>query len=123
MDSQAIASQMTELLRKEAVQFLEGHAADVLALGEETVKAILSASVYAKIGIPILPSNATMEMIAQHESALLEKDRVLQLVAAAQLKDVQRVLKLRSSAGAVAARVASGLAVVGLTLLKGALGG
>ncbi len=130
MDLQALstagnagAKQLVELLRAETVAFLDGHAADILALGEDAVKAILAGTIYAKIGIAPLASNASMEQIVAHEANLLDRDRVLQLVAAAQLKDSHRVNRLRSDAGLVAGRVASGIAVVGLTLLRGVLMG
>jgi len=113
------ASNLKGLLDKEAKAWLDGNREALVTFTEDQVKAIFEDVVFEHIAIPDLPPNASADAAADREELCLRKDQAAQLFAAAKLKHAELSAELRSKAIGVLAKVAGGVAGLGLTLLKG----
>lgn len=114
-----IGAELADALKEEAQDFVVDNKDDALLLGEETVKAILSDEAWYAMPIPELPENVTLDMLAEREAVLAQRDKTLQLIAAAQRVSSEAVARVRGKAKAVAVKV--GGLILGLGI-KGLLG-
>lgn len=106
------------LLKKAALDFVNGHATDAVDLTADEIKAIFDEAKYAVIPIPPLSPDFTADELAARMEAERDRDMTAELVAAAQLKNNQIVSKLRSDAIAAVAKIGAAVAGVGLAVLK-----
>lgn len=124
LDLSALGSQMGQLVKTAAASYVQGHTADVQALGssfgKDLLNAIFSTTVLSQLP-PIQPldTDADAAHIALVEETLEARDEQLALIASAELKDAQTVAKLKADAvGVAGGLVNSMIGLVGGLALK-----
>lgn len=121
-----VAKNLTELLKKQALDLIQNNKDTALDLTDSLVKALLDNEINSLVlkAIPIfVGDNPTPAQIAQRESILADRSRALQLVMEAEERDAERVAKLKKSVIGVVGKIASSVGGVVITGLTGALAG
>jgi len=108
-------AQLINVLKSSAAEFVKGSGADGIALGEQAVQSIFAQEI-AVAALPTLDENASLDTRAALEEILTSRTSALQLAAAAERADAERLERVRSQAQAIAGK----LAAAGGTILAGA---
>jgi hypothetical protein len=118
-----LGAQLVEVLRASAARFVADNKEDVLALGEDAVRAILTGALVAKrvIAVPVLSASPSAAEIAEREEVVAAFSRQAQLVAAAEKADAVRAKAVRARALDLAGQVGVKVGGVLLGALAGAL--
>lgn len=104
MDDNKLEDQLVEVLRSAAADFVKGNSADVIVLGEDAVREILTQEA-SLMAYPTLEAGASLEQRAALEEILEKRSAALQLVAKAELEAVARLERLRANAVASVTRI------------------
>ena len=110
-----VEAQLVDVLKSSAAEFVKGSGVDGIALGEEAVQSIFAQEV-AYAALPTLDENASLDTRAALEEVLTSRTSALQLAAAAERADAERLERVRAQAQAIAGK----LAAAGGTILAGA---
>lgn len=123
MNANELAKQLTETLRKEALDYIAKEQSNVLDLADDLVQALLDNEINTLVleSIPVFLSDPSAEQIAAREAILKRRDQALQLVLDAELKNAKRVKELKKGVVETVGQVAAKVGGVLLSALPGLL--
>jgi hypothetical protein len=116
-----LAKQLEALLIKASTDYIRDNQDDGLALGEETIKAIIFKGAVKFIDIPVdLPLTMSLDDRAVLEDLLSKRDLAFSLVAKAQRENSARVARVWANTQKTTLSITTGVLVL---VLKAFLGG
>jgi F0F1-type ATP synthase assembly protein I len=108
-----LAYELTNLLAVSAREFVKENQQQALKLGSETVRAILFSTVYERApALPPLGRDATLKQRAERAKICAARDRVFQLVAAAERENAAATKALQGKAVDTALKISSQIASI-----------
>ena len=115
-----IGKQYAELLRYEALNFVQGNADVAAALGKDTLNAIFQSAFWVQ-PLPIVTPDMGPEQLADVEEALGARDRIFQLVAKAEKDNAAAAKRLKKAALDAAGRIGNTILSIGASALTSQL--